>query len=344
MKYMVGYQLRISDDFIEEIIRYKEHIYEVYFSWADFPNGRNNQLEHESLTLWEAQEKQIWDLQRLSQNGLKLNLLLNGNCYGRHSQAKAFFNKIGDTVDYILSRFGLQSVTTTSPLIAKFLKNNFTNLEVRASVNMKIGSMEGMDYVSHYFDSYYMQREYNRDLAKIKQLKNWCANHGKKLYMLANSGCLNNCSAHTFHDNLVAHETEISMMENAYAFKGICWDYLSDHLKKESYLSITNFVRPEDIDLYEPYFDAVKLATRVNKNPSRVLRAYVHKKYTGSIMDLLEPNHSGIWYPYILENGNISKEFGNTVLHCNKKCNQCNYCKEVYHQSLIKLEGYYANE
>ena len=37
-----------------------------------------------------------------------------------------------------------------------------------------------------------------------------CDAEGKELYMLANSGCLNNCSAHVFHDNLVAHEAQIA--------------------------------------------------------------------------------------------------------------------------------------
>ena len=41
MKFMVGLQNR-NDDFLQSIIQNKEHIYEVYFSWGDFPNGRNN--------------------------------------------------------------------------------------------------------------------------------------------------------------------------------------------------------------------------------------------------------------------------------------------------------------
>ena len=50
----------------------------------------------------------------------------------------------------------------------------------------------------------------------------------KKLFMLANSGCLNFCSAHNFHDNLVAHEADISKMDNAYNFSGICHEYLKN--------------------------------------------------------------------------------------------------------------------
>ena len=127
-------------------------------------------------------------------------------------------------------------------------------------------------------------------------------------------------------------------MDNAYEFSGMCWNYLSKKEKKELFLSITNFVRPEDIHLVEGYFEAVKLATRVNKNPVGVLKAYMNEKYSGGIMDLLEPNHAGLWFPYILENSKIDKDFFERVLPCNKNCKNCSYCKEVYNNALVKLE------
>ncbi len=300
MKFMVGLQNR-NDDFLQSIIQNKEHIYEVYFSWGDFPNGRNNQIEHEMYTSWEMQKWQIDALAKLKEHSIALNLLFNANCYGKFSQSRAFFNKIGNTVDYIKNEFGLQSVTTTSPLIAKFLKNNFEALDVRASVNMEIGTIQGMEYVSEYFDSYYIKREYNRDFETIATLRSWCDEKGKKLFMLANSGCLNFCSAHNFHDNLVAHESEISQMDNAYNFGGICHEYLKNEDNYSKIIENTNFIRPEDVYKYEPYFEAVKLATRVHKTPSIVLESYVRAKYSGDILRLLEPSHS--IYPYVIENG-----------------------------------------
>ncbi len=305
MKFMPGYQIMPDDAFVDEIIKNKEHIHEVYFAWGDIANGRNNQLVKMGFMPHEAQNKQIADLNRLSKNGIKLNLLLNGNCYGKDSQSRAFFNKIGDTMDYIQSEFGLNSITTTSPLIAKFAKNNFEDIEVRASVNIKIGTIEGMDYIGEYFDGYYMQREYNRDFDKIKELKLWCDENGKKLYILANSGCLNNCSAQVFHDNLVAHETEISAMDNAYGFTGMCHEYLKKPQHHKALIENTNFIRPEDMHLYDDYFVAAKLATRVSKNPINILKSYINERYSGNILEILEPAHS--IYPYVLENGNPLK-------------------------------------
>lgn len=304
MKYTVGLQYT-NDAFLRCILENREHVAEVYFAWGDFPNGRSNQLQNDAFTPWELQQRQMEVLSEISRSGIRLNLLFNANCYGKDSQSRAFFNKVGQTVDFIQQQYGLQSVTTTSPLIAKFIKNNFEDIAVRASVNMEIGTVQGMDYLAEYFDGYYMRRELNRDFEKIRQLSDWCRSNGKKLHMLANSGCLNHCSAHNFHDNLVAHESEISQMDNAYHFVGICKEYLKDKSHYRALIEDTSFIRPEDIHKYEPYFDAVKLATRVHRCPTAVLNSYIRQRYSGNILELLEPAHS--IYPYVIENGDPLK-------------------------------------
>lgn len=304
MKFMVGLQF-LNQRFIEDIVQNKDYISEVYFSWGDFANGRNSQTESEAFTQWELQTLQVEALKKISYAGISLNLLLNANCYGKDSQSRSFFNKIGNTIDYIKDNFGLNSVTTTSPLIAKFIKTNFNEIEVRASVNMAIGTTEGMEYLAEYFDGYYMKRELNRDFQAIKHLREWCDKNNKKLYILLNSGCLNNCSAHTFHDNLVAHESEISKMDNAYTFHGVCQEFLKKADNYQALIERTNFIRPEDVHKYAELFDGMKLATRTNKNPSNVLKSYIRENYSGNLLELLEPAHS--IYPYVLENGNPVK-------------------------------------
>jgi hypothetical protein len=316
MKFTVGLP-KYNPDFTDYIIKNLKSIYEVYFSWGDFPNGRSNQLSDDVLTSWELMDYQRGNLKKITDAGIDLNLLFNANCYGKHSQSRSFFNKIGETIDFLKQTYGLKSVTTTSPLIAKFIKNNFENIEVRASVNMEIGTIEGMQYLSNYFDSFYMKREYNRNFERINILKNWCDENGKKLFMLVNSGCLNYCSAHNFHDNLVAHEDEISQMDNAYNFCGMCKEFLQSEDNFFKLPEYTNFVRPEDIYKYDGLFDAVKLATRVHNNPQMVLGSYIKGRYTGDILKLLEPAHS--IYPYVLENGNplkVVKITPNIVLDC----------------------------
>lgn len=300
MKFSVGLQY-MNEEFTDYIVKNKNDISEVYFSWGDFANGRNNQINANEYTSWELQKKQVESLEKLKSEGIPLNLLFNANCYGKDSQSKSFFYKIGNTIDFIKENYILTSVTTTSPLIAKFIKSNFEGILVKASVNMSVGEEIAMDYISEYFDGFYLKRELNRDLDSVKRISDWCHKNNKKLYILANSGCLNHCSAHTFHDNLVAHESEISQMDNAYDFHGICHEYLKNESHYENLIENTNFIRPEDICKYEGLVDGVKLATRVHKNPVFVLKSYLSKKYSGDMLRLLEPQHS--IYPYVIENG-----------------------------------------
>ena len=331
MKYSIGYRVQSNDILVNEIISKKDSIFEVYCSWGAFPSGRNDQTRSEGLTPWEAQAKQISDLERLAKEGIKLNLLFNANCYGERAQSRQLFNEIGETVDFA-TKLNLSSVTTTSPLIAKFIKQNFSGIDVRASVNMKIGTAHGMDYVKEYFDSFYVQREKNRDFKALKELRAWCDDNGKEMYLLANSGCLNDCSAHTFHDNLVAHEKEIAKMDNGYQFESVCRKYLSDENNHKWLLSGTSFIRPEDVPNYEGLVPAMKLATRVHQNPLRIMRSYIDNgKCVGNMAGLLEPDHSGTIYPYILDNTKIKATIQNDkLLYQNAE------------EAFVKLEDNYA--
>lgn len=301
MNFTVGLS-QIKYDFTDCIIKNKNRIDEVYFSYPGIQNGRMTQEALSDKPLFEQLNFVHESLKVLSDSGLKLNLLLNATCYGKDSLSRAFFEKIGNCTDGLLSSFNLTSVTTASPIIAKFIKNNFKSIEVRASVNMEIGTTESMDYIKNYYDSFYVRRELNRDFNALKTLKKWADENEKKLFGLANSGCLNYCSAHVFHDNLVSHEKEIAAMDNAYEFTGICREYLKSDENYASLYDKMNFIRPEDVCMYDPFFESLKLATRVHNHPSYVLESYINQKYSGDLLKLLEPEHS--IYPYVIENGN----------------------------------------
>jgi len=336
MKFSVGYQMQDGDSFLSAIEKAAKDIYEVYFSYGDFANGRTKVTDL-PYSPEEAQARQESDLSYLHDAGLSFNLLLNANCYGGETLARSFYEKIGDTVWTLAENIRLTSVTTTSPLIAKFIKENFPELKTRASVNMSIGEISGMDYVADVFDGFYMKREHNRNMAKIRELSAWCKENDKELFCLANSGCLNHCSAHTFHDNLVAHETEAMQMDNAYSFRGVCQVYLGNPEKQVSVIRDTNFIRPEDLSAYEGYFTAAKLATRVNPRPEQILKAYTEGTFSGNTLQLLEPDHSGTLYPYFIDNKRFPDNFLQTVTNCKKDCRTCNYCENVFRQAAVDL-------
>ena len=83
---------------------------------------------------------------------------------------------------------------------------------------------------------------------------------------------------------------------------------------------------------------AAKLAPRVSANAIRTLKAYIKGKHSGAITDLLEPNHSGIFYPEILENRKFPDDFGEKLMHCDKNCTNCGYCETLYKKAVISLD------
>ena len=93
MKFIVGYPTNASPDFADVAIRYRDHISEVYFSFGDFPNGRNTVTDEGDMP-FERQMRQLDALKKMSEVGLKFNLLFNGNCYGKDSHPGLSFTKL----------------------------------------------------------------------------------------------------------------------------------------------------------------------------------------------------------------------------------------------------------
>ena len=71
----MGYQLRTDNVFIDAVLKNAEKIRELYFSWEDFPNGRNT-LSSSDLNIYEARKKQDEDFKRILDAEIKFNLLL----------------------------------------------------------------------------------------------------------------------------------------------------------------------------------------------------------------------------------------------------------------------------
>ena len=330
MKFQVGYQDNRA--FVEYLLAHGDKVSEIYFPWNGIATGRG--IESSEVTMRNLCD----DLRAFSDAGIRLCLLLNGNCYGRHALARSFLQKVGDTVDYLVTEYSLSGATTASPIIAKFLKRNFPSLEIRASVNMEIGTTEGVEYLEDYFDSFYLKREYNYDAQRIQRLLEFCHQRGKKLYLLANSGCLNFCSARTFHDNLVAHQHEVAEMDNAFEFHGECTVFLKKGDNLSTLLSRMNLIRPEDVALYEGKCDGMKLATRTNFNPMAVAYAYFNGKWHGNLLDLTEPAHSELLLPKIISNGKIPPEYAKRRMDCPMKCDSCRFCMDVQKNATVVLD------
>jgi collagenase-like PrtC family protease len=337
MRFAVGYQLPSEGEepLADTLADFGDEVAEVYFAWPGMPSGRSPMGQEHGAVDWEAQERLEADLRRFTAAGLKLDLLLNASCFGKYSNSRYLANRVGSVVDHLLETTGLDIVTTMSPMVARLLKEHFPTVEVRASINMRLGTVKTFGYVADRFDSYYVQREYNRDLERLGELKAWCDANGKGLHLLANSGCLNWCSVQTFHDNQVAHEAEAAELVNVTdRAPALCWEHYANQEHWVSFLQ-NSWVRPEDVHHYEPYVSVMKLATRMHQRPRTVIAAYCAGRYDGNLPNLFEPGHGPCFGGHVIDNTRFPADWFARTTACDKRCHACGYCAEVLEQVLV---------
>lgn len=342
MKYTIGYQLPDEYFSMRELCgKYNEQISNVYFSYSCEPSGRftlAGKTEEETAQIAACQLEELRDIKRM---GKKLTLLYNANCYGEEAVSVKLQNHILQLTAFLKSELDIDAITTTSPFIAQTIKREFgSSIQITASVNMRIGSQNAMEQLADCFDGYYLKKEYNRDFSKIQELKNWCDQNGKILHILANSGCIHDCAFQTFHDNLIAHGVGENGIENADGgFAAPCHRYLASLGVEKGITKFmqSNFIRPEEIYLYEPYFSEVKLATRMHVRPQMVLAAYIRGSFKGNLLDLTEPSYSSLFRGYLLDNTKIDPRWAATAYACRKNCDECNRCGRAVKEAVYRM-------
>ena len=332
VKFAAGFQYIDNGTLFSEIIAdYKTHIGEVYFAFPGMASGRPD-----AGTPEECIEQLEYELRAIRQMGIALDLLLNGNCYGANAVSEPFRNEITGILKY-LDKNGLlpEVVTTTSPFAAAIIKRNFPEIEIRASVNMRLDSTTAMEYLADKFDSFYIRRDLQRDLPTVEKFSKFCRGNGKKLCMLANSGCLRNCPYQTFHDNLVAHDAEIRTMQNVRGFlPHLCWERYRKKENRSDFLR-SSWIRPEDVSKYSPFIDVMKLATRQHISPRMIIAAYTKGRFDGNVYDLTEPCFAGTFAPEVLDNRALDGE--ELPALCATSCTRCGKCEALLKRATVKV-------
>lgn len=333
MNFAVGYRHRSEGEpFSSAVFSYPD-IKEVYFPWVDEPSGRP------VLGYGEGDDNEVIkeilhdELVELRQRGVKLDLLLNANCYGEQAMSHALEEKIRAIITE-LDSWGCmpEIVTAASPFVARTVKKYFPQIETRASVNMRLTTLQAMKYLAPWFDSYYIGRDIHRDLSAVKRISEWAHANGKKVGILANSGCLRNCPWQTYHDNLVSHSAAAMNVRPASGFNPhLCWTMYEDPANFPEILKAT-WIRPEDLHRYEPYVDFVKLATRQHFMFRLVAEAYTGGSFKGNLLDLLEPGFAPAFgrAGVMIDNSSFPSDWSEKVSCCKRECLDCGYCDEVF--------------
>lgn len=340
-KFAVGYYFAEPGKFIQLVRPYLASILEIYFPFPGILSARELHGDDDER----FRSVLIPDLKWFREQGLKLDLLFNATCYGEKSYSTDFRLEI----ERALKRLDDEGVkpeiiTTTSPFVATVVRKKHPDIEIRASVNLKIGSTLAMEYVSDLYDSFYMSRDLQRDIPTLRRFSEWCAEHGKKLCMLVNSGCLRNCPSQVFHETLLAHGFWRIGQETALMKKGplLCRNIFGNSARAEEILRAT-WIRPEDLHLYAPYVSAFKLSTRdLVSDASPILKAYCSGHWDGNLLSILDPNFSDDFGPKMIDNSAFPKDWGEsgTAALCAINCTHCGKCTQVLERVLKDNPNY----
>ena len=333
----VGYQAAADAPLFSDIVSdYKESIGEIYFSWGTTPSGRPGV----PLTDWELQERLEYELHAMRHQGFKLDLLFNANCYGAESLSEHLAAEYCGILSYLDSRELLpEIVTTASPFLAEVVKKEFPEIERRASVNMRLDSTLALEFLGDLFDSFYLKRDLQRNLETVKVFRNWCDKHGKKMGLLANSGCLRNCPAQTFHDNLVAHQRDLYKLRNLPgSYQTFCMKHYQKEANRPDFLK-SSWIRPEELCRYDGLVDFIKIATRQHDRPRTVIAAYAERSYKGDLAALMEPNFSSIFAGHGYVENSLFPEDLSLPADCAANCRHCGKCETLWQKVFVPFEN-----
>ncbi len=336
-KFAVGHYLTEKPDdplsFAELAKKFAPRLREVYFPWPGLSNARAKVYNKP-----DDEARIAADLKYCREHGMKLDILANATCYGDTAftveQRKQILSIIGKLDDMGLKP---EIVTTTSPYIAKVFKLNFPDIEVRASVNMRLRNTLALEYLAPMYDSYYICRDVQRDLPTFRLMAKWCHDHGKKLCMLANSGCVRNCPWQVFHETLLSHKFTDAFPEmDNQNLNLVCNQIFTQKKTLADFLRCT-WIRPEDVHVFEPELETIKLSTREAKFPHEIVEAYVSGSYDGNLTRLMDPYHGFGFRPNRVDNKSFPADWITSGIagKCAENCTHCGKCDELL-KTLLK--------
>lgn len=339
-KFAVGHYLTPTVDdpnsFAHQMELYADRLMEVYFPWPGLNNARGYKCEENG-----EEERLIADLKYCRAHGMKLDLLINATCYGEKSFTKEQREEVIGIIDRMDS-LGLRPevVTTTSPYVAQVFKLYIPGIEVRASVNMRLRNTLALEYLASQFDSFYICRDVQRDFPTLNMFEKWCADHGKKLCMLVNSGCVRNCPWQVFHESLLAHDfpAKVDEMTNTVGALVCKRTFIK---KRFTEFLRASWIRPEDIPLFEPHVSTMKLSTREAPYPEKIMKAYMDGSWEGNLLHLFDPSFSFQFRPFIIDNKKFPADWATSGIggKCADNCTECGRCDEVMNQVLVNDLG-----
>jgi len=338
MKFSVWYNNDI-DWFTKLLEKYNKNISSIYFAPPDLIASSLREKKHDE----KKHEKDIIQLIWLCKKyDIKSILLFNAISEGKNTWS---IKKMLKKIAYMkkMQKLGLTSISIYNMLYVQFIKKAIPDLEIYSSVNCQVKDIEMARYMKKlWVDIITIPEEKNRDFKFISDLRNklWV-----KIQVMLNEWCIRNCPFRDVHAEISSHWWEFDEWWDNF---NLDWLIPSFHcvwmFKQNKKLIFRScFIRPEDIWFYEDKVDYFKIVSRDFKTEKieYVLNAYINKKYTWNLFDIvdfpIDPNWKSI--NYIDNNRLTEKNFFEKIQKCQSDCDICNICDEFLTDDYIILKN-----
>ncbi|MFH1710912.1 MAG: U32 family peptidase [Nanoarchaeota archaeon] len=226
-------------------------------------------------------------------NSISFNYLLNAICTDNREIIASTNRQIHEFVSY-LDKIGVESFTVGSPFMLRLVKEQAPRIKVSVSVYNDADSLQRMkEWAQLGADELTLHYSYNRNFRKLEQVLRTI---DIDLRLIANNVCLHECIYRTNHATALAHASQTK-----HESKGFFLDYYSlkcgrDKLANPVKLITADWIRPEDVHLYEELSEKVgknnlslKLTERTRTTDwlVNVVQAYAQKRKDGNLFDII---------------------------------------------------------
>lgn len=242
------------------------------------------------------------------ERNLKFNYLMNPVCSSNHEVFPQDHQEMLRFIDQIVG-MGIDGVTVNSPLLCSLIKRRHPKIEITIGLYAWVFTIKqvyewkklGADVITLGFSV-------TRDFPLLEAMMKLAGRIGVQLRLIANNGCLKDCTYKNSHATELAHSSQLAQ-KGAEFF--VDYNMLQCNYNKMSYpdrLISSDWIRPEDVNVYEELcrkvgFDrlSIKLLDRWKSTEflARVVHAYASRSFDGNLLDLMSfPKEGKVKYSF----------------------------------------------
>lgn len=294
------------------VLKYKDHINDVYFSDGRFDSARNDE---------NFQTHSLDEIKSIKNAGISVNYVFNPPIIKNSD-----LNDNSDILNYLMSLSDyVDSITINNLLLLtnkKFIDTLKTKYKLKTSVNLKLDTSKKIREVVSRFDvdTIIIDRDINRDRDKVKELATTIRELGKTSIVLLNEGCVHDCVFKRDCDNTYYKEFGEQQSFDCYSenFKNRADNYLK-----------SPFMTYEAVEILKKDINIFKISGRY-ESPiviEKMIRYYLFNDRKLLLRELLDKTMNKKDDTFFMTLMDMSLwGFTSHVTNCKNDCLNCSYC------------------